>query len=60
MEAFSLMGAHLNVVRERSGEEAQEGGEYWEVHRGRYAEGIEMRVDEVLGHSVSISGALKG
>ena len=35
VEAFSLMGAQLNVVRKRSGEEAQEGGEYWKLHRGR-------------------------
>ena len=60
VEAFSLMGAHLNVVRKRSGEEAQKGGEYWEVHRGRYGEGIEMRVDEVLGHSGNISIVSKG
>ena len=52
MEAFSLMGAHLNVVRKRAGEEAQEGGEDWKAHRGRYVEGIEMGVDEVLGHAV--------
>ena len=34
VEAFSLMGAHLNVVRKRAGKEAQEGGENWEAHRG--------------------------
>ena len=52
VEAFSLMGAHLNVVRKRAGKEAQEGGEYWEAHRGRYVEGL--GVDELLGHAVGI------
>ena len=55
MEAFSLMSAHLNVVRKRAGKEAHEGGEYWEAHRGRHVEGTEMGVDEVLGHAVRIS-----
>ena len=60
VEAFSLMGAHLDVVRKRAGEEAQEGGEYWEAHRGRCVEGIEMGVNEVLGHAKGISMVWKG
>ena len=55
MEAFPLMGAHLDVVRKRGGEEAQEGGEYSEAHHERYVVGIEIGVDEVLGHTVGIS-----
>ena len=35
MEAFSLMGAQLDVVREGGGEEAQESGEEREAHHGR-------------------------
>lgn len=35
VEAFSLMGAHLDVVRDGGGEEAQEGGKEWEAHCGR-------------------------
>lgn len=34
VEAFSLMGAHLDVVREGGGEEAQESGEQLEAHGG--------------------------
>ena len=34
VEAFSLMGAHLDVVSEGGGEEAQEGGREWEAHGG--------------------------
>ena len=60
VEAFSLMGAHLNVVRERAGEEAQEGGQNWEAHCGRYVESIEMGVDEISGHAVGSSIVWKG
>ena len=60
METFPLMGTHLNVVCKRAGKEAQEGGEYWKAHRGKYVEGIEMGVDEVLGHAVDISVVWKG
>ena len=55
MEAFSLMSAHLNVVRKRAGKEAQEGGDYCDSHRGRYVEGIGIDVDEVSGHAVGNS-----
>ena len=60
VEAFSLVSAHLNVMRKRGGKEAQEGGEYWEAHRGRYVEGIEMGADEALGHAVGITIVWKG
>ena len=60
MEAFSLMGAHLDVVRKRGGKEAQEGGGCWEAHRGRYVEDIEIGVDEVSGHVVGMSIVWKG
>ena len=47
MEAFSLMGAQLDIVSEGGGEEAQEGEERWEAHYGRL--GIwEESVEKVL------------
>ena len=35
MEAFSLMGAHLDVMREGGGEKAQEGSKELDAHHGR-------------------------